>query len=190
MSYEDVVATMSTINALKSYGVSKLRQFTFHGHLFSPGDLIGMAAEIENGNISVKYNSKLKGSAEYDSGTNTLYLGFLSINGFITRKALVVHETTHAMYDRQSKSMDIATSESIAYIAQCQYARANSTDPDSRLNSSDSNKDRVFEVGWDIAGKILNGGSVDSTDVSNMRQAISNHPYYVKNASSNAGFDG
>jgi len=176
---------------LKGAGVSKLKSFTFDGYTFSPGILTWMATEIQLGTLDVMYEPKLNGKAIYNSTENRLYVGFWSA-GSISRQALIVHEVTHAVMDFQAKKVDVATSESIAYIAQCLYARANSTstDPEDRLYSENDAKDKVFDVGWKIAGKILDGGTVEQADVRDMRQAVSGHPEYAADATASAGYDG
>lgn len=187
----DGIAASSVITVLLGHGVSKMKNFTFESYNFDTNALSLMAYEIRDGRMGVTYSPKMGTKAIYNSTENNLYVGFFSAESD-SRKALIVHETTHAVCDFQAKKMDVAQSESIAYIAQCLYARANSnnTDPDARLYSEDEAKDKVFEIGWRIAGKIISGGKVDSTDVADMRGAVSGHPYYASNASSAAGYDG
>jgi len=191
MSYANSMSKISTQSVLKGAGVSKLKSFTFDGYTFSPWILTHMAKEIDAGTLDVVYESKLNGKAIYNSTENRLYVGFWSA-GSISRQALIVHEVTHAVMDFQAQKIDIAGSESIAYITQCMYARANSgsSDPDERLYSSNDAKDKVFEIGWRIAGKLIDGGSVDQTDVRDMRQAVSGHPEYASDATASAGYDG
>ena len=201
MSYGSSISKLSTLNVLRSEGISKIKQFTFDGHVFSPDILRHMANEIDCGALDVAYETKNMGDkAIYNSTENRLYVGFWHA-GTLPRKAILVHELTHAVMDFQARKMDIATSEAIAYIAQCQYARANNDDPDpeSRLYhdqrkwESDAvaeKKDNVFIEAWRIAGKILDGGSVDSNDVRDMKAAITAHPEYATDASSSAGFNG
>ncbi|MBX7172652.1 MAG: hypothetical protein K1X72_16910 [Pyrinomonadaceae bacterium] len=187
----NAIAATSVVGVLLGHGVSNMSGFTFEGYSFSPSVLSLMAYEIRDGRMGVTYSSKIGTKAIYNSTENNLYLGFLNASSE-SRRALVVHEVTHAVCDFQAKKMDVAQSESIAYIAQCLYARANSTsnDPDARLYSDDEAKDKVFEIGWRIAGKIIDGGAVDSGDCVDMRAAVKGHPYYASNASSSAGYDG
>lgn len=187
----DGVAAVSVIGVLLGHGVSNMSSFSFEGYNFTPSALSLMAYEIKDGRMGVTYSSNIGTKAIYNSTENKLYLGFVNA-GSESRKALIVHEVTHAVCDFQAKKMDVAQSESIAYIAQCLYARANSTsnDPDARLYSDDEAKDKVFEIGWRIAGKIIGGGSIDSGDCVDMRAAVKGHPYYASNASSSAGYDG
>lgn len=191
MGILDLMSEVAVIGVLVGHGVSNMKGFTFESHNFAPSLLPRVAYEIQEGKIGVKYSSTIGSIAIYNSTENNFYLGFLSADSE-SRKALVVHEATHALYDYQSATMDVATSESIAYIAQCIYARANttSTDPNARLFSDDPAKDKVFEVGWKIAGKIIGGGAIDSTDCTDMRNAVKGHPYYASEASDSAGFNG
>ncbi|HUF03234.1 MAG TPA: hypothetical protein VMM38_03580 [Aridibacter sp.] len=88
--------------------------------------------------------------------------------------------------------MDIEASESIAYIGQCLYAQANSddSDPDARLYDNKASKDKVFEVGWEIAGRLLNEDPLSSNYVSRMKSAVTQHPFYASNHDATADFDG
>lgn len=189
--YFEPAAKQTVANVLGSSRIGKMKKFTFEGHTFDPSHLAHMYYEVTQGALNVKLDMSQSSSAYYKAGSNTLYIKFVGADS-ITRQALIVHETTHALFDFKAAKMDIAASESIAYIAQCLYARANSgnSDPDARLYDEKSSKDKVFEIGWEIAGKILNGGSVSSDDVSNMRSAVSHHPYYASNHGSTADFDG
>ncbi len=180
-----------TAAVLRGAKAAKIKQFTFEGHTFVQGHLAHMATEITHpqGALSVEYDSSLNGLAEYDSSDNTLFLGFLFPDS-ISKGALIVHEATHALFDFKASNMDIATSESIAYIAQCQFARANSSNPNIRLFSDNASKDKVFEIGWRLAGKVLNGNSFTAADITDMRNAISQHPFYSGKHSNGANFDG
>lgn len=189
--YFEPAAKQAVANVLGSQRIHKMKKFTFEGHTFDPAHLAHMYYEVTQGALNVKLDTSQSSSAYYKAGSNTLYIKHISANS-ISRQALIVHETTHALFDFKAAKMDIAASESIAYIAQCLYARANSanSDPEARLYDEKSSKDKVFEVGWEIAGKLLNGGSLSSDDVSKMRSAVSQHPYYASKHSSTADFDG
>ena len=154
-----------------------------------PGVLQSVKTLMEAGAVKVEHNLKLKGSAEYDMNTNTLNVWFTEATD-IPKKALIVHEATHAAYDLAKIKMSVAESESIAYIAQCCYARANAADPNDRLKAKTPEIDKVFEVAWGIAAKIQNGSNPDFKDCSNMRDAVSEHPFYSAKYANSAGFNG
>jgi hypothetical protein len=167
----------------------KLRTFTFSGKTFNSGVFYQIKELINAGFIKVVYEEKRAGSAEYDTGTNTLYLGF-SKTFDLGQKALVVHEIVHAVFDMVKMKMSVADSESIAYIVQCMYARMNNNDPTIRLKSTTKARDKVFETGWNLAGKIIDGQGLNSDDCNAMRDAVSMHPYYMANASHDAKMNG
>ena len=106
------------------------------------------------------------------------------------QKALVVHEVVHAAYDQVKIKMSVADSESIAYIVQCMYARMNNPNRDERLFSSKPARDKVFEVGWNLAGKIIAGQGLTFDDCNAMREAVAKHPFYMANAAHDAKFNG
>lgn len=202
MSVLQSMPGISTIAVLAGATVARMKYFTFEGHTFSPLYLAGLADDIKYDYLKVRQDSTKDGSSGYDAWTNTIYVNF-SFASSVTQKAMIVHEATHAMFDFQGKKMDIATSESLAYIAQCMYARLSGafdlTNPDDRISAWVWNKDGeavytvndgVFKTAWRIAGKIIDGGSVDATDVSDMRNAVSGHPYYASTYTQKTNFNG
>ncbi len=199
MSFGSSVSKIAVLGVLSGTGFSRLKEFKFDGNTFSPEILGLLGLEIQAGTLDIMYETKkMGGKAIYNSTENRLYVGFWSA-GTLTRQAVIVHELTHAMFDFQAKKMDVATSESIAYIAQCQYAMANSdsTDPEDRLyaagdvDAADYElRDAVFVEGWRIAGKVLNGTALNADDAKKMRDAVSAHPEYAADATASAGYDG
>lgn len=195
MSFSDYAteaAKFSVASVLGGAKLKKIKDFTFGGHRLRTSDLALLYHEITNpaGAMNVKVNPTQKWPAFYQSKDNTLYLKFYAASD-LTKQALIVHESTHAVFDFKKAKMDIGTSEAIAYIAQCQYARANSTssDPNVRLFDEGDN-DWVFDIGWKLAGKLLGGGSLSSSDEADMRQAVKKHTFYGKDHSHTADFDG
>jgi hypothetical protein len=179
------------VNILGSSEAKKINSFTFYGKHFTVTTFANIKDLVEQGLIKVEHDATQSGRAEYDYGTNTLYFGFTSTTE-LSKKALVVHEAVHAVYDLVKMKMSVADSESIAYIVQCQYARANNPNPDERLTSPNKAKDKVFEIGWRIAGKLLGQDSSQLTDddYRSMREAVSQHPLYAAKAAGDAGFNG
>ncbi len=166
-----------------------LKTFTFNGKTFNSGVFNQIKELINAGFIKVVYEEKRAGSAEYDTGNNTLYLGFPKCFD-LGQKALLIHEIVHAVFDMVKMKMSVADSESIAYIVQCMYARMNNPDPSVRLQSSTKARDKVFETGWNLAGKIIAGQSLTFDDCNAMREAVSKHPFYMANASHDAKMNG
>lgn len=183
----DIKSTITGV--LRGSDTQKIRSFAFNGKGFAPGVFPILADMIDGGSIKAEHDSSKSGMAEYDYGTNTLYLGFNEATS-LTRKALILHEATHAVYDMVSTKMSVADSESIAYIVQCQYARANNSDPSQRLTGNTPEKDKVFELAWEIAGKLLGGTKPSQTDYNSLVDAVSKHPYYMGKAAADAGFNG
>ncbi len=187
--FDSFFAKLEVIKVLLSDGTQKIKPFSFGGIGFTPQVFPVLVNMINNDKIKVEFDSKQSGRAEYDYGTNTLYLGFTSASS-LSKKALIIHECVHAVYDAVSQKMSVADSESIAYIAQCQFASANNPNPSERLQSPDPAKDKVFELAWKLAGKILAGEKPTSAEKGELRDAVSKHPFYMANAAHDAGFNG
>jgi hypothetical protein len=167
----------------------KIKKFSFGGIGFDCINTFPLLRSfLERKQIKVYYDSEKDGLAEYDYSTNAIYVGFWFWPG-PEKKALVVHECVHAMYDLSGKKMSGAVSEAIAYIAQSQYIYAN-CGPKKRLTSRNSQMDMIFKYSWAIAACIQEDKKVEESDKKNLLSAISGHPYYCKNANSDAGFNG
>jgi hypothetical protein len=205
MSVLQGMTESSVINVLSGGGVKKMKYFKFGNLMFSPIYLAGLADEIGYKYLHVEHDVTKDGSSGYDAYTNTIYLTF-PVAVTIENQGMIVHEATHAMFDFQGKGMDIATSESLAYIAQCMYVRLNTAfdpnDPEDRLASRDKDgkktiRDGVFDWGWYIAGKIIaanstatNVYSVSEGDMGNMKKAVEVHPWYSSIAYNQTNFNG
>ncbi|MBS1795938.1 MAG: hypothetical protein JSS81_18945 [Acidobacteria bacterium] len=175
-------------NTLTDSDTLKIKPFSFSGIGFDIRTFPVLKTYIDSGKIKVEYDSAKNGMAEYDYKTNTIIMGFRFASTY-TETALVVHECVHAVYDVVSQKMTTAISEAIAYIVQCQYVYANAG-PGKRLSSKDPKKDSVFQKAWMIAAAIQEGKTFTKLDKSNLIAAVSEHPYYAKNATADAGFDG
>jgi hypothetical protein len=165
MSENSFWATRMVKNTLTDSDTQKIKPFSFKGIGFDVKTFPVLKNYINQGKIKVEYDSTKAGSAEYDYKTNIIYVGFRILPSY-TETALVVHECVHAVYDVVGQKMSVAVSEAIAYIVQSQYVYANAG-PGKRLMSKNSSKDKT-----------------------NLISAISGHPFYAKDAKSDAGFDG
>lgn len=192
MASDNEQARAAVLGVLMLPTVFVMKTFRVNGHEFKPAELSALAPLIASDRIHVKFDASVAGHAEYDTGTNTFHVAFTTATT-LTRKALIVHEATHALCDFNNKStMDIGESESMAYIAQCQIGRLLKTDPDPdvRLMDTPADKDKVFEVAWGIAGTLLGGGLPGAADITAMRNAVNIHPNYKNNVGNNAGYNG
>lgn len=192
MADRNALARQAVVNTLTGAGVHVIKPYTIRGFTLLNINFSVVAVNVSAGVTKVVYDSSEVGMAEYDTGTNTFHLGFTDANS-LSRKALIVHESVHAVCDLMNlTTMDIGTSESAAYLAQCLYARGNSTDPDpdARLYSEDEDKDRVFQVGWELAGTLLAGSTPSTADYDRLRDAVNRHPYYRGKAGDSARFNG
>jgi hypothetical protein len=181
-------ASRAVKNTLTDSDVMKIKTFSFSGIGFDIKTFPVLKTAIEQDKIKVEYDSSKSGMAEYDYKTNTIITG-IKIAIDYSETALIVHECVHAVYDVVGQKMSTAISEAIAYIVQCQYVYA-AAGPGKRLSSSSSTKDAVFKYAWAIAACIQEGKPIDKLDKSNLISAVSAHPFYAKNATSDAGFDG
>jgi hypothetical protein len=162
------------------------------GYLITGTTIAIIANRVIDGEIGIVVDPKIgSNSAEYDSGTDTFYLGFASASS-TTRKALILHEAVHAALDlKVASGVTIAESESLAYVVQCYYVREHTADPTAnRLTSSNPLKDKVYQIAWDMAEILSKGKQPSPIEWLALDHAVRRHPTYKKTAGKKAGFDG
>lgn len=139
-----------------------------------------VAGLIATGKLRVKIDPNLGGGAEYDMAENTFYLRTATTDT-VPKQSLIIHEAVHAGFDAFCARMTVADSESAAYIAQCCFARIKSaSDPSNRIlvSSKDKASDLVFQLAWDIAGKVLEETPVSAADRLQLQMAVLGHANY------------
>lgn len=174
--------TISVVNVLLSERTKKIKPFTYGAYNFDPSSFDMLAGNMLYWQTPrVVHVPGARKEAGYNSDIEAFFFGFKSPQGR-SQKALVIHEATHAIQDMQSAVMNIADSEVIAYITQCQYARVDSQDGLNRLYSDDAAKDKVFVLGWHIASKLQTNQTPTQEDYNELRAAVCASPMYAKNA--------
>lgn len=92
-------------------------------------------------------------------------------------KSYIIHEAVHASIDLTRSPIEEVDNEAAAFLAQVLYLRFTSY-PLTRLLSRNPGEARLYEVLWRAAGAIERGGSVSETQMSQIRNRISEHPDY------------
>lgn len=164
-------------NLLKGQAVGKMKAFSLSGQALN-GKVYNVLGEaIEKGVFNVSDAGNTDGAgAVYDTGTNTFEFKW-SVLDRLTRRALAVHEATHAITDLLKTEIKILDGEGLAYVFQCQYAQQ-FANPGERLMSTTASKDKVFEVAWDIA-TTLRASYPNHSQIQELRKAIKAHPNYI-----------
>ncbi len=155
--------------------------FRIGPYAVTPAMFEQVAGLIGNGKLRVKIDPKLGGGAEYDMAENTFYLRTATTDT-VPKQSLIIHEAVHAGFDAFCvRNMTVADSESAAYIAQCCFARLKSaSDPSQRIlvSSKDKGSDLVFQLAWEIAGKVLEETPVSAADRLQLQMAVLGHANY------------
>jgi hypothetical protein len=170
-------ATQMVKNVLLSSQVDKIKPFSIGGFTLSPCYYRGLAGFMMLGSPTVVYDYTYSGEAEYRPGSNKLIIGFESI-GYNENRGIIIHEATHAVCDMLKIKMIRGDAEAMAYIAQCQFMRANFgdwglTDPDPIINE-------IFRKAWILGNMILDGETPSVFDYANLVQTISTHSDYSR----------
>jgi hypothetical protein len=176
-------------NVLMSGETKKIKMFTVNGQTLAANFYQALAAQMSLfDSMTVEYDQSLQGKAEYLSKTNTMRLGFSSIQ-YDEQRGMIIHEATHAVCDMLKMSMTIADSETMAYVAQCQFMLANRGDYP--LTGTTPEKTALFAAAWTVAKRIQNGEILNNSDYSLVRQAVSQvKKYGIKSLANHAGYDG
>jgi hypothetical protein len=129
-----------------------MKAFNIDSHKFDPAELFALTSDIPD-KLRIRFNDTIRPQkAAYDSPKNTLLVRF-SVAFTMELQSLIIHELTHALCDKNKYDMDIGQSESMAYIAQCQFAKLRATTGETLGAEGDNGQ--VFDVGWRLADKVL-----------------------------------
>lgn len=134
-------ARNSVLAALRDPAIARMG-FGVGWILIFPHDYERVAKAIESGAISVQVNSDvLAGHGKYDYQANCFYLpqGGSDLD-------VLIHESTHAIFDIRKLATSTAESEGMAYIAQSLFYRIK-FGPQSRYIPS-MNQDPISWFGW------------------------------------------
>jgi hypothetical protein len=188
----DEVAKKTVLATLADRAVRQIK-FEIDSFRVDPGFYALVAQCMKRGRIRVLYNRGVGTAAYYYPSEDKLELGFTS-EATLTRRAIIVHECTHAVFDlRRYVQARRVTSEAAAFIAECLFARFHSPrpkDPDYRLSSDDEKKDYIYELAWEIAGKILKGQTPTPGHYAGLKTAVLDHPDYAQYGRGLSGWDG
>ena len=189
MATNDELTRDMVTNVVNSPDVYKIKPFQMGLVHFHPAMFVSLVSLIAMDKVHVKF-AALSGEAGYESGSNTLEFGFTTATT-LSEKALVLHESTHALLDIIiAPGQKIGDSEAMAYIVQCQYGRANNTVAGARLLGDGSKEDKVFNLAWAIAGKILKNKKPKAKEYERLKNAVSKHPDYKDTFDDDADWDG
>ncbi len=201
MASKDQQALGMVMTVLHAPEIVELKPFSILRAKFDPVELAGLVGDLGT-HIDVKFKSAGKGTrsgssvAFYDSVEDALFVNFTDAFS-MTLQALVVHEAVHALCDKNASRMDIGTSESMAYIVQCQFAMLRMGRGAKRL--SDGKRDGkdpldvVFAQGWEIADRLMSGfekGELSAWSYQPMRKAVDMHPNYKDTITQPAIYNG
>ena len=185
------LSKQTILNTLADPAIAKIK-FKIDSFAVSPLSYRKVSKSIKLGRIRVEYNWNVGTSAYYYEKQNKIEVGFTSAQT-LTKRAQVVHECTHAAFDINKYAQStVATSEAAAFIAECLFARINSShpnDPEYRLYDDEEVKDRIYREAWAIAGKILEGKSPTQKDYADLKSAVLEHPDY-RHGRKLSGWDG
>jgi hypothetical protein len=178
------VAKQTVLSVLRDPAIERIN-FVIGGYEIRPRlyeRVRGAVDGLFGPHIEVVANPHQADAAWYDSDANRLSLRSV-LAETDTRKALIVHEATHAGCDLLNyHQMRTDTSEAAAYIAQCIFLRQKTSAADlaagNRLTSSNRGTDRILEQAWAVAGQILAHGFSHRRDTEELQDRIRHSTRY------------
>lgn len=143
MATREEIARQAVLTTLRDPAVGRM-VFGVGWVLILPNDYERVAKAIESGAITVHIDSSLPSHmAQYNSGANRL-----DVPPGGSDPALLIHESTHAIFDIRSLPASTSESEGIAYIAQALFGRLKYGRPRSRYMVSADPVNPVSWFGW------------------------------------------
>jgi hypothetical protein len=161
----------------------------------TPKALRAVGRAIRDGRIPVYYDPNfvmVNGAfgAYYDGGYDAMFTGFCVLDT-MGRKAVLVHEATHAVSDMKNRAAMLhVDDEAAGYTAQAMYIRGMGVRPPIRLKTTNTIKDAIYLGAFNVADAIFGGRGhpVDQLDL--LRDAIRADPDYAASAGTTAGYNG
>lgn len=149
------------------------------------GDLTDVAQAIRSGRIRVVHRPSAGHMAYYNSWTNTMIVSWDTLPAFGSR-ALIVHESVHAVEDLRRMRQTMAESEAFAYVAQALYEQLHGLDLGSAVVAPGPLADPVNWIAWTgiftraaaIARQISSGADPSDLDVGLLGASILTAPTY------------
>ena len=178
--YQNSLLTITVLDVLFSRHTQEIN-FDFGCYSIRPAMFRDVADCIGRGTLQVLYDSSLKGEAYYDSQANTLALGFTSTNQ-VTKLALIVHECLHAALDYRMWSVNVLTSEALAYIAQAMYIY--------KAGVGEFTGGVKEKAAANLANQLINGYKIEIDDVYKLKVGIMCERKYWGASAKQANFDG
>ena len=193
MASKDELALLMVMKILHVETTAMMKPFTLK-HKFDPVEVRGLIGNF-GVTIPVRFDTSIEPKAQYQSHPTSMLRVRFTDAFSLALQSLIIHEATHAFCDKMKFNMDVGQSESMAYIAQCQFAQLRTIVGGNRLTEGDGDgtgDDAVFDVGWRLSGKLLAGTLRDLSprDISDMRTAVNQHRYYKDKVDLPAVFDG
>jgi hypothetical protein len=127
--------------------------------------------------------------AVYRYTHNVFRLGFRSIGGSADRQALLVHESTHAIFDIGATDMKVKESEAGGYIAQCMFYYF-LNEAAIRGGASPTFRSLILRAAWPIAVAAVGTPSIPVSSLGPLYAAIANDRTYRDEAEDDIDYDG
>lgn len=154
--------------------------FSMRGENITPVCFLEVERAIAAQRIGVGYDRTLRRVAEYDIGSDTIYVGFHEAPT-LEQRALIIHEGLHAWYDLRNLYWAYKdTSEAAAYLAQNICLRSRGV-TNALVVAGDANTTEVMRIAFELAGVVIGPPpqpQLTHGQVERLREAVRRCPQY------------
>jgi len=169
-------AAKAILGVLSDKAIGKMK-FSVDGFAVKPDDYSQVAKLIRSNRILVYYNRAVGTAAYYYPKVNNFEVGFTNATT-LTKRALVAHECTHAVFDLLNyRRATVGTSETAAHVAQLIFFVFHS--PSVPLRSGDPKRNLIFYNAGYLAQKILKGQTPTAAEYDYVKKAVCDHRDYA-----------
>lgn len=184
MALKDLV-----INTLDNANVSRI-VFSFGPVTVNAAGYTSVKEAVRADRITVVYVPALGANvAVYRYSHNVFRLGFRSIGGSADKQALLVHESTHAIFDINDMDMKVKESEAGAYIAQSMFFYY-LNEQAIRGGATPTFQNPILRAAWPIAQAATSTPNISIPSLAPLYTAIANSRQYGGQAEDDIDFDG
>lgn len=151
---------------------------------------VATALKAESIGVAQSSHMPSDGGRYYYKPRNRFVMGFGGTGADVSRKALVVHESSHASFDLRSATMKVKESEAGAYIAQALYFYYAWGFAEDDTLEDPTFSTPILTAAWRIAKTVAGGGSVSDSALATLYHAIGADPQYAGRLDNDEDFNG
>ena len=152
-------------------------RLNYKSYSIAPKDFTDVADLVESGAIGVEATDFDGASYEFrndEPDANTIKVPRRARKGWRRSQALIIHEISHVISDKNGRSVDFLDEEAVAYVVQAMFL-VHFKEP---LAPHDPHRRALYGAAATLARQYLKGETPKEADWTALRDVIRNHPTY------------